>query len=136
MGKRLPWRRMVKKKLPETAICLKSPASEEYVFEKVAKILRATKKSKLDRLYAEQWGRCAHCSLYMWLIRNKRAPIIVKGQPYVATIEHLIPRSQGGTNAYENTVAACYGCNQKRGDRRLTAAELREIQSIRGRLAA
>jgi hypothetical protein len=33
-----------------------------------------------------------------------------------ATIEHVVPVSQGGTNAAENLVSACWRCNQKRGN--------------------
>lgn len=40
-----------------------------------------------------------------------------------ATIDHVLPRSRGGSNCWQNTVAACYGCNQRKGDR--TPAEAR-----------
>ncbi|WP_329105029.1 HNH endonuclease [Micromonospora sp. NBC_01699] len=33
------------------------------------------------------------------------------------TIDHVLPRSRGGRNTWKNTVAACYGCNQRKGDR-------------------
>lgn len=33
------------------------------------------------------------------------------------TMEHLIPKSQGGTLAEDNIVAACKACNQARGDK-------------------
>ena len=33
-----------------------------------------------------------------------------------ATIEHLLPRSQGGKNGMYNLAAACYRCNNVRGD--------------------
>ena len=32
------------------------------------------------------------------------------------TIDHVIPRSKGGTNIWENVVAACKPCNQKKGN--------------------
>lgn len=32
-----------------------------------------------------------------------------------ATIEHLVPRRDGGTDASHNLVVACYSCNQMRG---------------------
>lgn len=35
------------------------------------------------------------------------------------TIEHLIPKSQGGTNALKNCVAACLECNHKRGNKKI-----------------
>jgi 5-methylcytosine-specific restriction endonuclease McrA len=39
------------------------------------------------------------------------------------TIDHVLPRSRGGRNTWLNTVAACGGCNQRKGDR--TPAEAR-----------
>jgi len=39
------------------------------------------------------------------------------------TIDHVLPRSRGGGNSWLNTVAACYACNQRKGDR--TPAEAR-----------
>ncbi|MEV4627817.1 HNH endonuclease [Micromonospora sp. NPDC049523] len=33
------------------------------------------------------------------------------------TIDHVLPRSRGGRNTWKNTVAACYACNQRKGDR-------------------
>lgn len=32
------------------------------------------------------------------------------------TLDHVIPRSQGGTYTLENTRLACFDCNQERGD--------------------
>jgi 5-methylcytosine-specific restriction endonuclease McrA len=39
------------------------------------------------------------------------------------TIDHVLPSSRGGRNTWLNTVAACGGCNQRKGDR--TPAEAR-----------
>lgn len=33
------------------------------------------------------------------------------------TVDHVIPRSRGGTSGWENIVAACGPCNRKKGDR-------------------
>lgn len=33
------------------------------------------------------------------------------------TVDHIVPRSQGGANTWLNTVAACYTCNQRKADR-------------------
>ena len=41
------------------------------------------------------------------------------------TIDHLLPRSRGGSNSWRNTVAACGGCNQRKGDRTPAEAGLR-----------
>jgi hypothetical protein len=33
------------------------------------------------------------------------------------TIDHIIPKSRGGSNTFENCVAACHDCNEKKGSR-------------------
>ena len=43
--------------------------------------------------------RCAYCGLY--------------GD----TIDHVLPRSQGGETSWENCVAACFDCNQQKAAR-------------------
>jgi 5-methylcytosine-specific restriction endonuclease McrA len=40
-----------------------------------------------------------------------------------STIDHVLPRSRGGANTWENTVAACGRCNGRKGNR--TPAEAR-----------
>ncbi|MBP9837491.1 MAG: HNH endonuclease [Proteobacteria bacterium] len=34
-----------------------------------------------------------------------------------STIDHVVPRSQGGTTCWQNIVIACHGCNRKKGGR-------------------
>ena len=34
-----------------------------------------------------------------------------------ATLDHVLPRSQGGTTSWENVVTACHPCNRKKGGR-------------------
>ena len=33
------------------------------------------------------------------------------------TLDHVLPRSRGGTSTWENLVACCYRCNNSKGDR-------------------
>ena len=33
------------------------------------------------------------------------------------TIDHILPKSRGGKNTFENTVASCFKCKNKKGDR-------------------
>lgn len=48
-------------------------------------------------------GRCAYCGAGL--------------HPFSTfTIDHITPRSAGGTNALENLVGACLGCNAATGD--------------------
>lgn len=32
------------------------------------------------------------------------------------TIEHVLPKSRGGSNSFENLKLACFSCNNKRGN--------------------
>ncbi len=38
------------------------------------------------------------------------------------TVDHVLPRSRGGADSWENLVACCLGCNNAKGDR--TPAEM------------
>ena len=40
------------------------------------------------------------------------------------TVDHVIPRSRGGTSAWDNIVAACAPCNRKKGNRLPTEARM------------
>jgi 5-methylcytosine-specific restriction endonuclease McrA len=33
------------------------------------------------------------------------------------TVDHILPKARGGNDAWENLVAACVGCNNRKGDR-------------------
>lgn len=41
------------------------------------------------------------------------------------TIDHVQPRSRGGLDTWENLVAACQRCNNRKGDRRPEEAHMR-----------
>jgi len=43
-------------------------------------------------------------------------------QGRATTVDHVIPKAQGGPNTWENVVAACRACNHKKGNR--TPAEM------------
>mgnify|MGYP001410111451 CR=1 FL=1 len=40
--------------------------------------------------------------------------------PDKLTMDHVLPKSRGGKNTWENLVAACKKCNQKKGSRTVT----------------
>jgi len=75
------------------------------------------------RIYARDGHRCVWC-------RKKITP---KGLPEdysmgeAATVDHVVPRSRGGTNATSNLITSCNLCNQRRGDRSVPAFA-RELQ--------
>ncbi len=37
--------------------------------------------------------------------------------PSKLTLDHIVPRSRGGGNLWENLVASCFSCNNRKGDR-------------------
>ena len=59
--------------------------------------------TKRSRILARDRHRCQYCGM--------------KGGPFELTIDHIIPRSRGGRTAAENLCAACFACNQRKGDR-------------------
>jgi 5-methylcytosine-specific restriction endonuclease McrA len=46
------------------------------------------------------------------------------------TIDHVIPRAQGGKNLWENTVTACFECNNKKEDRTPSQAHMTLIRKL------
>lgn len=44
---------------------------------------------------------------------------------HATTVDHILPRSRGGRNTWLNTIAACGGCNQRKGDRTPAEAGMR-----------
>jgi 5-methylcytosine-specific restriction endonuclease McrA len=55
-------------------------------------------------------GKCLHC--------NAHLVIAADGEPISrATIEHIVPRTHGGTDALENLGLACARCNLQKGVR-------------------
>lgn len=88
----------------------------------VPKIIRLVVYDKLPRvevklnrrnLFARDHNRCQYC--------GRRVPTSD------LSIDHLIPRSHGGTTCWENLVCACTRCNVKKGGRTPEQAGLRLI---------
>lgn len=71
----------------------------------------------IHKLSGEQNHRCAYCGLEMDIVfgleNTNDSQSFILG-PQHATREHVIPRSEGGSNGWENLVAACNLCNQFR----------------------
>lgn len=69
-------------------------------------------------------GKCIHCL--------KKLALHMDGTPINgATLEHIVPRSHGGTDDLENLAIACASCNSEKGLRhdhkRADDPKLREI---------
>ncbi|QSB06966.1 HNH endonuclease [Natronoglycomyces albus] len=50
-------------------------------------------------------------------IRDNNACVYCGGK--AETIDHVVPRSRGGTHTWDNVVAACANCNHRKSDRSL-----------------
>jgi len=88
--------------------------------------MRAILKSR----WFEQRGRCIWCGSWCDLravmqeretvnrlfLELKREPTAWEVQNKRASIEHIVPRSWGGTDDPANIVCACVGCNTSRSD--------------------
>lgn len=61
------------------------------------------RQRKIARLSARDGGGCYWCG-------------VAFREGFEETIDHLEPRSKGGTNDDSNCVLACKGCNNKRGN--------------------
>ena len=46
----------------------------------------------------------------------------------VLTIDHVVPRSKGGKNTWENLVTACKKCNQKKGNKTPKEANMKLLR--------
>jgi hypothetical protein len=62
-------------------------------------------------IYERDNWECAYCGQGP---RDKRSHKLAQ---VVLTLDHLTPKSQGGTNGAENLVTACRSCNSSRQDK-------------------
>jgi hypothetical protein len=59
-----------------------------------------------QQLFLREGGLCFYCHVIMTLAPEKLN---------TCTRDHIIPVSQGGSDAMDNLVAACFACNNARG---------------------
>lgn len=65
--------------------------------------------------FLKQGGLCFYCEDWMPLTR--------------INVEHIVPRSRGGSNKPENLVLSCSPCNKDKGSRMLTEEQIFELKS-------
>jgi 5-methylcytosine-specific restriction endonuclease McrA len=76
-----------------------------------------------------QEDKCSYCRVPM-----QRRPIEAERwrQP---TLDHVVALSKGGRDSFDNTVAACFGCNNAKGD--LSVEEFKaDFHALRNRVGA
>jgi 5-methylcytosine-specific restriction endonuclease McrA len=52
-------------------------------------------------------------------------------RPHVLTLDHVVPKSRGGRNTWENMVTACGACNHRKGGRTLQEVRMRLLREPR-----
>ena len=70
-----------------------------------------TGPERITKLSEQQNHRCCYCGVETW------CPHYGEDGPHEqrATVEHITPRTHGGTNKKGNLVMACWQCNNRRG---------------------
>lgn len=75
---------------------------------------KTARRLRLVRRLAENQGcKCFYCGCTLQL---RKGPPSARLPSNFATIDHIRLRSDGGANAAENCVAACYECNNGRNN--------------------
>ena len=77
---------------------------------KIKNISKAPKVTKKN-IWLRDGGRCQYCEKKISLSD--------------ATVDHVIPKSRGGENNWENVTLACSKCNQKKGNKLLENSSLK-----------
>lgn len=70
-----------------------------------------------NQMADEQGWRCCYCDVGM----VAHGPADIETNPTLVTIEHVMPKSLGGTNDPSNLKAACLECNYVRGLHNISA---------------
>lgn len=73
------------------------------------------RRRRTARLSEAQNHRCAFCGTETYLSINDFRLGMNKHR-HLATLEHIIPQCEGGTDHISNCVMACHECNNSRGD--------------------
>ena len=74
------------------------------------KKIQATPRVTKKNVWLRDSGRCQYCAKTVTLTD--------------ATIDHVLPKSRGGKNIWENVALSCEKCNQKKGSRLLENCDL------------
>ena len=93
---------------------------------------------------AKQNGLCFYCRCPLYEQRkvdletfaSRYALSLRQARHFLSTAEHLLPKSEGGTDQAENIVAACVHCNSKRHRRRNAPSYQEYRDYVRRRLGS
>lgn len=98
-------------------------------FEKIFRISHTTRNVFIrDHFFCQYCGK--ECSRKRYSQGElQRRPKLYKELP---EMDHVIPRSKGGGNTWENTVTACRSCNGRKAARMLSDTDMK-LRSVPGK---
>ena len=106
------------KKLPNSSV--KTIFNKERWLETTKDFYRWKKTEEYEhwrnRQFGQQDGRCYYCQKSLIGIRTN--------------VEHIVPRSKGGTNDPKNLVLACWKCNKSKGSEMLSLKRARKLKKV------
>tara|TARA_A100001011_G_scaffold399638_1_gene509264 strand:- start:1016 stop:1528 length:513 start_codon:yes stop_codon:yes gene_type:complete len=82
--------------------------------KRVVKFRFTTMSCKRQNVFWRDDYQCQYCSKYL--------------PDEKLTIDHIVPRSKGGSNTWLNLVTACKKCNQKKGNKALKDSGMKLIR--------
>lgn len=68
-------------------------------------VSRFRNPGKRNALFTEDGYKCAYCMVDFTTLPAR-----------LQTVDHILPRTAGGTNEHTNLITACHSCNSKRRD--------------------
>jgi len=80
-----------------------------------------------ENIYSRDRKVCQYCG-------RKAGEIVVSGGKKTSlrmTLDHIVPKSRGGQNKWENLVTCCHLCNHKKADRTPEEADMKLIKRPR-----
>lgn len=104
-----------KAEVVESAADVVRSATQRFILPSVIRLMRYIRKpsprprATRDAIFARDGWRCMYC--------DARAPEL--------TLDHVIPRNRGGTQTWDNLVAACRPCNHRKAGRTPEEARMR-----------
>jgi len=110
----------------------KLPSEREWWYCKLA----AVRRRKLLKLSEQQNHRCCYCTQRTWMFGRQQISSLLgyeedrlpgMSKNTLATLEHIVPISSGGTEHESNLIMSCYRCNTSRGSQ-YSAIEFWEIR--------
>jgi 5-methylcytosine-specific restriction endonuclease McrA len=76
------------------------------------KLARFSRKN----VWVRDEGKCQYCGIHV--------------SPDSYTLDHVVPKTRGGTTHWGNVVTCCYPCNQKKGDKSVQQAGMRLLKPV------